>query len=360
MSYLSPLNSTASSLARDPNHTSQNEAGHKKRTRCSSTHRPYVCGCGKSYQSYPAIYTHAKNKHGGRIMEGSYHLKNGDKRAIKSSKSNCTRTGLKKTKSVASRIHSNPKFAFNQKIKEHRGAKALRTNLQIAPIEHKSDTKSKKPELGAAEILRPTIYSLLEQNGLKRAELDSKSIGYVPECRPRKPFKERVIAVLEAFELRANSKRFCSLSHLADCLVAMINEQVSGEHSPKQQQNSKARSIYELLAKFLVFINDFLGEDAASKVFMKEMILMICLLCHSLNLYGSKEDPKCSNIGKQNNQAREKQTVKISHFEAELRYECKAELDYCAQPASKLSILTKLMPRFLALYFPYFWSQLLM
>lgn len=27
--------------------------------------RNYVCGCGKAYLSYPALYTHVKTKHNG-------------------------------------------------------------------------------------------------------------------------------------------------------------------------------------------------------------------------------------------------------------------------------------------------------
>ena len=33
--------------------------------------RNYYCGCGKDYLSYPALYTHFKNKHKGKIPAGS-------------------------------------------------------------------------------------------------------------------------------------------------------------------------------------------------------------------------------------------------------------------------------------------------
>ena len=29
--------------------------------------RDYVCPCGKTYLSYPAIFTHIKLKHGGKV-----------------------------------------------------------------------------------------------------------------------------------------------------------------------------------------------------------------------------------------------------------------------------------------------------
>ena len=33
--------------------------------------RNFHCGCGKSYLSYPALYTHVKNKHNGLFPEGT-------------------------------------------------------------------------------------------------------------------------------------------------------------------------------------------------------------------------------------------------------------------------------------------------
>lgn len=38
----------------------------KRRKRDDQKNRDYVCGCGKSYLSYPALYTHLKQKHNGK------------------------------------------------------------------------------------------------------------------------------------------------------------------------------------------------------------------------------------------------------------------------------------------------------
>ena len=43
----------------------------KRRPRSSVGERNYFCGCGKSYLSYPALYTHVKNKHDGTFPIGS-------------------------------------------------------------------------------------------------------------------------------------------------------------------------------------------------------------------------------------------------------------------------------------------------
>lgn len=43
----------------------------KRRSKNDNTGRDYVCGCGKTYLSYPALYTHIKTKHNGKTPEGT-------------------------------------------------------------------------------------------------------------------------------------------------------------------------------------------------------------------------------------------------------------------------------------------------
>ena len=43
----------------------------KRRPRSAAGERNYMCGCGKAYLSYPALYTHVKNKHDGVFPIGS-------------------------------------------------------------------------------------------------------------------------------------------------------------------------------------------------------------------------------------------------------------------------------------------------
>jgi hypothetical protein len=42
-----------------------------RRSRKDIEGRDFVCGCGKKYLSYPALYTHIKTKHEGRQPEGT-------------------------------------------------------------------------------------------------------------------------------------------------------------------------------------------------------------------------------------------------------------------------------------------------
>lgn len=43
----------------------------ERRSKDHSNQRNYICGCGKSYLSYAALYTHAKTKHDGVFPEGT-------------------------------------------------------------------------------------------------------------------------------------------------------------------------------------------------------------------------------------------------------------------------------------------------
>jgi hypothetical protein len=42
-----------------------------RRSRKDEEGRDFLCGCGKRYLSYPALYTHIKTKHDGRQPEGT-------------------------------------------------------------------------------------------------------------------------------------------------------------------------------------------------------------------------------------------------------------------------------------------------
>ena len=55
----------------------KNSKSKKKRERRSkeeADERNYICGCGKSYLSYAALYTHAKTKHEGIFPDGTTNL----------------------------------------------------------------------------------------------------------------------------------------------------------------------------------------------------------------------------------------------------------------------------------------------
>lgn len=50
---------------------SDSDTKKKRRPRSSAGERNFFCGCGKAYLSYPALYTHVKNKHEGVFPIGS-------------------------------------------------------------------------------------------------------------------------------------------------------------------------------------------------------------------------------------------------------------------------------------------------
>jgi hypothetical protein len=52
-------------------HLKQPGSKQKRRSKNDSQGRDYVCGCNKTYLSYPALYTHIKTKHNGKTPEGT-------------------------------------------------------------------------------------------------------------------------------------------------------------------------------------------------------------------------------------------------------------------------------------------------
>jgi hypothetical protein len=43
------------------------ELNKKRRPRNDPNNRDFICPCGKSYLSYPALFTHVKQKHEGKV-----------------------------------------------------------------------------------------------------------------------------------------------------------------------------------------------------------------------------------------------------------------------------------------------------
>lgn len=52
----------------------ENRPKRERRLKEDTDDRNYICGCGKSYLSYAALYTHAKTKHQGIFPEGTTNL----------------------------------------------------------------------------------------------------------------------------------------------------------------------------------------------------------------------------------------------------------------------------------------------
>lgn len=54
-----------------PSQSNEGTTQKKRRAKGDSGDRNYTCGCGKSYLSYPALYTHIKTKHEGVTPAGT-------------------------------------------------------------------------------------------------------------------------------------------------------------------------------------------------------------------------------------------------------------------------------------------------
>lgn len=340
-----------------PGNGTDKPAVYKKRTRRSSNYRPYVCGCGKSYQSYPAIYTHAKNKHDGNLIDGSYHVKNGEKRAIKSSKFKGSKTGFKREKVVSGRLHFSQKFAQTQKIKEVNRVRVSRSNLQIAPIAVKADPKVRRVQLCPKEALRPAVLNLLEQNGLRS---QNQAIHESTGSQPQLSWQQLVLMTYSAVDRQVFPSFMCAPEHIQQSLQKMYNQNTFSEGSGKLAPKPASCTIYEYFAEFLVFVASFLEQDEKHRAFLSETILMICLLCQTLNFHGMMDDKLNREDGKSSGNISSSDKLEyLKCFQQDITTLCRTDREFCANPNSKLEILTKLMTSFLALYFPSYWSMLL-
>lgn len=53
------------------NSESKKNSKMSRKPRVTNGSRNFFCGCNKAYLSYPALYTHVKNKHDGEFPIGS-------------------------------------------------------------------------------------------------------------------------------------------------------------------------------------------------------------------------------------------------------------------------------------------------
>lgn len=63
--------SSGSERGEGDNDKSRRQKKNKRRSKNDNQGRNFRCGCGKSYLSYPALYTHIKTKHQGKTPEGT-------------------------------------------------------------------------------------------------------------------------------------------------------------------------------------------------------------------------------------------------------------------------------------------------
>lgn len=68
--YIELKNDTLS-LSEDNSDSKDKKNKRERRSKDEHHERNYICGCGKSYLSYAALYTHAKTKHDGVFPEGT-------------------------------------------------------------------------------------------------------------------------------------------------------------------------------------------------------------------------------------------------------------------------------------------------
>lgn len=136
--YSNPLDKTLLNIKMQGEVSNLLQKNKRRRSKKDKNGRIYHCGCGKKYLSYPALYTHIKNKHGGTHPEGT--TKQPLKRLKASRQAKSARLGL-------SREDSNMTLGSSMNDSESRAASQTDkddSNMSTSAIDDFSPFKSGK------------------------------------------------------------------------------------------------------------------------------------------------------------------------------------------------------------------------
>ena len=184
------------------------------RKRTSQGDRNFICGCSKSYLSYPALYTHVKNKHSGTFPIGSN----------------------------AKRRISNP-----------------------------SDENLMLMVPASVEVFQHEFKELIEQ------------IYNASSAEPKKLILESIKVLFENQTLKTDS----NLMNLRNEIKVMIYVH---ENIEELEKIKESMTIYQTLALYLVTIFPYCSDK-----FYKEYIVLIIMLCHTINTKGNLFlNPECA------------------------------------------------------------------
>ncbi|CAD8049229.1 unnamed protein product [Paramecium primaurelia] len=206
-----------------------------RRRRNDQSSRDYTCGCGKSYLSYPALYTHLKQKHQGSPPQGTTQPNNMNPKANRGRPKRLDENDLKEGKSDDERSISN-----------------------------------NEPDETIEQVLL-FLDSIGNFRSVIKYEKEEEKQGYLLNYFPKDYFN--------------NCQDYQSIYNN---IKEITNERVKNpDHDPLNKEeidkdkNIKKTQISKILAYFLVAIGPLLNEDA-----YKEMATFIVLFSMALNEMG--------------------------------------------------------------------------
>ncbi|KAM3134920.1 hypothetical protein pb186bvf_012920 [Paramecium bursaria] len=218
----------------------------KRRGRSDQNNRDYFCGCGKSYLSYPALYTHLKQKHDSKPPDGTLLPNN-----------TAQRTGRGRPKKV---------FIILQTL-----------NMQL----DENDPKSVKSDD------EKSAYSNEPEETLEDMLVFLDSLGSFRQGEKFNTEEEKQKYLLKNFpkEYFSNNNDFQSImDHIKEITTEKIKnptEDPINKEEIDHVKNIKKTCINKILAYFLVYLGPKINVDA-----YKEIATFTIFFARSLNQLG--------------------------------------------------------------------------
>ncbi|CAK82015.1 unnamed protein product (macronuclear) [Paramecium tetraurelia] len=212
-----------------------------RRRRNDQSSRDYTCGCGKSYLSYPALYTHLKYRN--------------------------LYTEAKTSRKPTSRDHSTQQYESESKQGQ---TQANENDLKEGKSDDERSISNNEPDETIEQVLLFLDSIGNFRSGMKYEKEEEKQ-GYLLTCFPKDYF--------------SNSQDY---QPIYNNIKDITNERVKNpDQDPLMKEeidkdkNIKKTQINKILAYFLVAIGPLLNEDA-----YKEMATFIVLFSIALNEAG--------------------------------------------------------------------------
>lgn len=164
--YSNPLDKTLLNIKMQGEMSNFMQKNKRRRSKKDKNGRIYHCGCGKKYLSYPALYTHIKNKHNGVPPSGT--TKQPLKRLKAQRKNKSARLSIQREDSSMTMGTSGHDSESNQDGNTDRDSNLSTSNLNdFSPFKNgkfkKSTAKSKIAKIGEKLFIPSYIGNLFQK-----------------------------------------------------------------------------------------------------------------------------------------------------------------------------------------------------
>jgi len=225
----------------------------KRRSKNDSNGRDYVCGCGKTYLSYPALYTHIKTKHNGKTPDG---------------------TNANQVQNGKGRGRPRKNFLINEDILKRRQIRAE------SGLDEKFELKElmkKDSKINSLDENEETYFKLYDSLGLS-GMLNDPFEGFPPaEANPNSNFSKTISQVKKGYEHIYSKLKYILENKLYEKYISTAKNMVVGNN----YLNHLKITCDDIFALFLIYISRNINEK-----FYKIIVIFIKLLRDCMNKIG--------------------------------------------------------------------------